>query len=179
MKRTLLLAATVIAVAGCATVSQMTATGGSRADGIVRLSYEVGMFDKVQIDEMSSLNTARRRCGTWGYNDAEAFGGVTRQCQSYGSMGCMRWFVTKEYQCTSNASASVAGSTTAIQPLAETGPLIAAASNDAPGTINLGDGVKLIPAKTISGYCIKAPSGYQGSGSVNRPAVTSARPRCN
>ena len=50
---------------------------------------------------------------------------------------------------------------------------------DAPGTINLGGGVKLAPASTLSGYCIKAPSGYIGTGSVNRPAVTEAKPRCS
>ena len=49
---------------------------------------------------------------------------------------------------------------------------------DAPGTIDLGGGVKLVPAGTLSGYCIKAPVGYQGSGSVNRPAATNARPLC-
>ena len=49
---------------------------------------------------------------------------------------------------------------------------------DAPGTIDLGNGVKLVPSGSLSGYCIKAPAGYQGSGSVNRPAVTNARPLC-
>jgi len=49
---------------------------------------------------------------------------------------------------------------------------------DTPGTIDLGGGVKLVPAKTSSGYCIKAPSGYVGAGSINRPSVTSAKPRC-
>ena len=88
------------ALAGCATVSQMTATGGSRADGIVRLSYEAGRFDKVRIDEADALRTAQARCRTWGYKDAEAFGGITRQCQaSAGLYGCGRWLVTKEYQC--------------------------------------------------------------------------------
>jgi hypothetical protein len=50
---------------------------------------------------------------------------------------------------------------------------------DAPGTIDLGGGVKLVPAKTLSGYCIKAQSGYMGTGAVNRPSVTSAKPRCS
>ena len=85
----------VSVLAGCATVSQMAATGGSRSDGIVKLSYEAGLFDKVAIDETTALDTARRRCGTWGYADAEAFGGITRQCQAYsGTLGCTRWFVT-------------------------------------------------------------------------------------
>ena len=77
----------------------MTATGGSRADGIVRLSYEYGSFNKVKIDEAEGLRTAQARCQTWGYKDAEAFGGVTRQCQASNMYGCMRWTVTKEYQC--------------------------------------------------------------------------------
>jgi hypothetical protein len=89
----------VVAVAGCSTVSQMTATGGSRADGIVRLSYEYGAFSKIRIDEADALRTAQARCQTWGYKDAEAFGGVTRQCQASNMYGCVRWTVTKEYQC--------------------------------------------------------------------------------
>jgi hypothetical protein len=49
---------------------------------------------------------------------------------------------------------------------------------DPPGTINLGGGVKLAPAKTLSGYCIKAPTGYAGTGAANRPSITNARPIC-
>ena|SRR6478752_1349498 len=100
MKRKVIAFGAFVVLAGCATVSQMTATGGSRADGIVRLSYEYGSFNKVNIDEAQGLQTAQARCRTWGYKDAEAFGGVTRQCQnSAGIYGCNRWLVTKEYQC--------------------------------------------------------------------------------
>ena len=49
---------------------------------------------------------------------------------------------------------------------------------DAPGTIDLGGGVKLVPSGSLSGYCIKAPPGYVGTASVNKPAVTTARPIC-
>lgn len=55
---------------------------------------------------------------------------------------------------------------------------ISADPSDSPGTIDLGTGVKLVPSGSLSGYCIKAPSGYMGTGSVNRPAVTAARPLC-
>jgi len=93
--------ATLMFVAGCSTVSQMSATGGSRADGIVRLSYEQGKFQKADIDEATSLQTAQARCRVWGYKDAEAFGGVTRVCNAPGGMyGCNQYLVTKEYQCT-------------------------------------------------------------------------------
>ncbi len=50
---------------------------------------------------------------------------------------------------------------------------------DAPGTIDLGGGVQLVPAQTLSGYCIRASGNYVGTGSVNRPAVTAAKPRCS
>jgi len=54
----------------------------------------------------------------------------------------------------------------------------ATASVDTAGRIRVGDGVQLVPAKTISGYCIKAGPGYVGTGAANRPAVTEARPLC-
>jgi hypothetical protein len=155
-------------LAGCATVSHMTATSGSRADGIVKLSYEVGWLDKVAINEAEALGTARRRCSTWGYADAEAFGGITRQCQQSGSMGCLRWFVTKEYQCTSTANATAVRQIEGVQS-APYSPI---------PTSHRSTGVKLVPANTASGYCIEAPPGYQGTGSASAPAVTAGMPRC-
>jgi len=76
------------------------ATGGSRADGTVRLSYEVGMFEQAVVDEAQGLQLARQRCATWGYTGAEAFGGTTSQCTSMSTSGCSVTLVTKEYQCT-------------------------------------------------------------------------------
>lgn len=152
-------------VAGCATVSQMVPTGGSRSDGIVKLSFEYGMFDKVQIDQASALVAARKRCATWGYGDAEPFGGMTRQCQYYESMGCTRWFATVEYQCTSPGGS-------APPPLVDSAlaPPTAAVS---------AAGARKVRAKTASGYCLDVPADYVGSGSESRPAVTSVLPRCS
>jgi hypothetical protein len=67
------------------------------------------------------------------------------------------------------AAATVANS---AQATMSTDPL------DKPGTINLGAGVKLVPAATLSGYCIMAPAGYVGTGAVNSPVATNARPLC-
>jgi hypothetical protein len=50
--------------------------------------------------------------------------------------------------------------------------------SDKPGTIDLGNNVKLVPANTLSGYCIKARPGYVGTGAVNAPTATNARPLC-
>jgi hypothetical protein len=156
-------------VAGCATVSQMQATGGSRADGIVKLSFEYGMFDRIELDEASAIQTARQRCSVWGYTDADPFGGVVRQCQQSGSLGCVHWFVTKEYQCTMGGRSAppLAQSSMPVPPVA------------APGMPARPNDPRLVRAKTESGYCIDAPRGYVGTGAENSPAVSSGMPRCD
>ncbi len=96
---------TLLLASGCVTVPKdWAATGGSKADGVIRLSYEYAEFEQPQVDEQKGLALAAQRCSIWGYTGAEAFGGVTRMCNQTGGMsGCMKWFVTKEYQCTSGA----------------------------------------------------------------------------
>lgn len=47
-----------------------------------------------------------------------------------------------------------------------------------PGTKILSRDLLLVPAATASGYCIRAPEDYRGSGAMNAPAITSAMPRC-
>ena len=94
-----------IAVAGCAVNKEWAATGGSRADGVVRLSFEVGQFEVPKLDEAQAVKVATQRCKTWGYSGAEAFGGVTKQCTSSGRSGCIETLITKEYQCTGSQTA--------------------------------------------------------------------------
>ena len=101
MKVIMVAAAAALLLSGCATTKNWSATGGSRADATVRLSYEYGAFEQPQTNEMEAINLATSRCKTWGYTGAEAFGGVTRQCNMPGGMGgCNGWIVTKEFQCT-------------------------------------------------------------------------------
>ena len=45
MKVLLVAVAAAVLVSGCATTKNWSATGGSRADATVRLSYEYGAFD--------------------------------------------------------------------------------------------------------------------------------------
>ena len=92
------------ALAACATVSQMTPTGGSKADGIVEMSYEYGMFDKVKLDPASAQVQAKQRCQVWGYEDADPFGGVVKQCEAMSGYGCTRWFATMKFQCTGGSA---------------------------------------------------------------------------
>jgi len=109
MKKIIAAAAAMLMTAGCSTVTTWQATGGSKADGVVRLSYEVTEFQKVQLNESQAIGLATQRCASWGYSGAEAFGGTTRQCgQSGGFGGCAMWVVTKEYQCTGEHPKSAA-----------------------------------------------------------------------
>jgi hypothetical protein len=85
---------------GCATQKTLIPTGGSRADGTVKLSYEYGLFEKPQINLAQGEIAAKQKCAAWGYTDADAFGGVTTTCNQPTRNGCERWFATIEYQCT-------------------------------------------------------------------------------
>ncbi len=59
-----------------------------------------------------------------------------------------------------------------------TGSAMALAEAQPAGPVDLGGGVRLIPAETESGYCLQVPLGYIGTGSMTRPVVSQARPRC-
>ncbi len=87
-------------VIGCASKKELIATGGSRADGTVVLSYEYGAFEQPKLDLAQGVSTATQRCAAWGYPAAEAFGGEQRQCQIASQYGCSRWFVSMTFQCT-------------------------------------------------------------------------------
>lgn len=90
-----------LAVSGCATsvAKELVATGGSRADGTVQLSFEHAAYEQPKVDFARGIETARSRCAAWGYGNAEQFGGVSRQCQFSNNYGCMRWHSTVTYQC--------------------------------------------------------------------------------
>lgn len=104
MKRGLIVAAAMV-LAGCSTVSQWTATGGSRADGVVRLSYDLGPFQKSGVNEAQAIELATQRCRAWGFTGAEAFGGEVRQCTHPGQFGsCDAYHVMKDYQCTGDSA---------------------------------------------------------------------------
>lgn len=88
-----------VGLAGCATTKTWSATGGSRSDGVIKLSYEYGLFEVPQVNEQQALELATTRCIAWGYSGSEAFGGQTQVCNNVSSGGCNRWLVTREYQC--------------------------------------------------------------------------------
>ena len=99
-----ILAVVILSISSCAinpTSKIYGASGGSKADGTVQMSYTEGRYEVVQVDEVTSMIRAKRRCISWGYTSAEAFDFVSRKCQSINVTlgGCNSWLITKEYQC--------------------------------------------------------------------------------
>ena len=89
----------------CATQKVLTATGGSKADGVIELSYEYNWLEKPIVNQTQGQSTAKQRCSAWGYTDAEPFGGSTQQCEQTDMYGaCLRALVTVKYQCIGHGS---------------------------------------------------------------------------
>jgi hypothetical protein len=94
-------------LSGCAVQEQWAATGGSRADGTVELAYEYGGFEKPEVDEEQGVELAASRCAAWGYPASEPFGSAMKKCEMVGGYGnCLRWLVTRSYQCVGAPSTS-------------------------------------------------------------------------
>ncbi len=100
--------ASLICLAGCAVQKEWTATGGSRADGTVELAFEYGVFQKPQVDNAQGVDLAASMCAGWGYTGSQPFGAMTK-CEAVNGYGdCMRWLVTRKYQCLGAPGVSVA-----------------------------------------------------------------------
>lgn len=109
MKIKIFAAAALLVLAGCVQVNkELVATGGSRADGTVDLSYEQASIETVKIDPAKGIATAKERCIAWGYKDASPFGGESRQCQVSNQYGCSQWLATIRYQCLGETNQSQA-----------------------------------------------------------------------
>lgn len=99
------LALLVALTAGCTTKVNKTLqpTGGSRADGMVEMSFEYTRYEEPQVQWEQAKATAGARCKAWGYDSAEPFGGAKTQCKLANGFGdCMQALVTINYQCISN-----------------------------------------------------------------------------
>ena len=97
----------LLALNGCATQKEWQAEGGSRSDGTVRLAFEHGAFEKPVYEHQQGIALAAQKCAAWGYSGAEAFGTTESICvQPDPTIGCMRFRVTAEFQCTGTPAAS-------------------------------------------------------------------------
>ncbi len=98
MKR-YLLAAAVVALAGCTFKKYPQPDGGDAVSGVVRLSYSLAPLQNGFFDEADAAHTAARQCRQWGYNSAARFGEPVQTCALYSGPLCMKETVTLEYQC--------------------------------------------------------------------------------
>ncbi|MCL2029307.1 MAG: YecR-like lipofamily protein [Deltaproteobacteria bacterium] len=116
MKKSIVLClALLLAVAaGCAmqrkVAKEWAATGGSRADATIELSYEYNPASEIPVlDEQQGLDLAIARCRSWGYRSAEPFGGIKRinNLQRYDPIiygAIYSTLVTKQFQCLGRGS---------------------------------------------------------------------------
>lgn len=103
--RSLLVFFICISLVGCTkTIKTLKATGGSRADGVVELSYGVGAFENPEILWDKAIEIATEACQGWGYEIAKPFGGSSSDCQVQGDFGsgCVYFLITYKYQCISS-----------------------------------------------------------------------------
>ena len=84
---------------GCAVQKDFIPDGGSRADGIVKLSFFYGDLQAPTYSMDQGLILAKRRCASWGYLSAEAFGTIRTRCQYH------KCTSTAEFQCLDSANA--------------------------------------------------------------------------
>jgi len=88
------------AIAGCTTSKQWNVSGGEKAAGLVRVSYEFPEAHEPALSEKAAQQLAEHRCEGWGYDDAEPIAGQLRQCSNMDDGSCNLWTVTREFQCT-------------------------------------------------------------------------------
>lgn len=85
---------------GCATPKEWIPYSGSKSDGVVKLAFDYGGFEKPEIPQGQAHQVASQRCRAWSYSGAEAFGGVMQQCRARNQYGCVAYRVFTEFQCT-------------------------------------------------------------------------------
>ena len=84
---------------GCAVTVVPVATGGSRSDGIVRMSYVYSPITIPLVDQAAAIRNAARFCKNWGYDTAEPFDAGLTSCSQPSAFGCDMYLTTIEYQC--------------------------------------------------------------------------------
>jgi hypothetical protein len=86
--------------AACEVAKTPVPTGGSKSDGLVAVSYDVGPYEVPLVDWEAAQASATKRCNAWGYPKADPFEGVKNQCSQFTYSGCAVQTVTRTYQCT-------------------------------------------------------------------------------
>jgi len=99
LKVTLMIALGFLVLSGCEVVKYAAMIDGSKADGILSFSYDVGGFEKPVVQWDAALQEATITCQKWGYSSAEWFGTATSICIATNEYGCVRSRVTQKCMC--------------------------------------------------------------------------------
>lgn len=90
----------IFTVSACTVNKTPVATGGSKSDGIVTMSYSANTLHSPKVNWLKAAGEAAERCKAWGYKSAEPFGGASRECVRYHPSGrCRTEKVSISYQC--------------------------------------------------------------------------------
>jgi hypothetical protein len=95
-----------LALLGCTQKVMPLATGGSRSDGVIELTYDIASLNTPEIDYSLADRQAAERCAAWGYISSERFGGEKRICTRSSRYGCSIEQATITYQCTGGKAVS-------------------------------------------------------------------------
>jgi len=105
----------LLLLSACSVKRDFYAIGGSRADGTIDLAYDFKMFEKSVVNKDQAFAMAKSKCGRWGYNDAEPFGGQVESCQARNGYGdCLRGQVIVKFQCLGSLEAAARPSPLAL-----------------------------------------------------------------
>jgi len=96
--------AACLLIASCATPVVPMPIGGSKADGVVILGANYGMWQSPDYKWDEALASARRTCIGWGYKDAQPFNQFQTRCTDMTPAGCAHTEVVMRFQCTDTFS---------------------------------------------------------------------------
>jgi len=97
-----------LGLTACVSTQHWSTSGGSRADGLVRVSYEYREFHEPTLSDAQAEQLAASRCSAWGYESAQPVAGQLRECSNRDGGNCDLWTVTREFQCRTQASSVAA-----------------------------------------------------------------------
>ena len=100
MKQYFIPVLSILLLTACTVKRTPMPVSGSKADGTVKLAYNIGGFSKAKINWNSARRKALTRCESWGYKGVQKFGGVQVNCLARNGYGaCMKQRNTITYQC--------------------------------------------------------------------------------
>lgn len=101
----LVLLVCAVLLAACTVKKTPMPYGGSKADGMVKLSYTIGSYRQAKVDKEQTRQRALKRCQAWGYENVQHFGS-TKECVRYSGFSCSAWRVKLKYQCIAESEGS-------------------------------------------------------------------------